>query len=113
MNKIKTCLIKNAEIELKKAGIEFETRNNGVHLMVFNSNRERYDFWPSTYKSMKTGGGQPVIHGGVSDLIKQIKTDNAKNNGIQLEKDIDDMTKEELKDTILILVDRLNKHHEK
>jgi hypothetical protein len=49
--------------------IDYESKNNGLHLIVFNEN-EIIDFWPSTGKFIPRKG---KAGRGVFNLIKRIK----------------------------------------
>lgn len=54
---------------LDKVGIYYESKNNGIHLIVYNKN-ELIDFWPSTGKWIPRGG---TANRGIFELIKLIK----------------------------------------
>jgi hypothetical protein len=56
---------------LKEVGVQFRSRNNGVHLMILDGDRTIYDFWPSTGKYIKRSTQR---HGrGVFKLIGELK----------------------------------------
>lgn len=58
---------------LKSLGIEFESKNNGVHLIV-SHNGLIADFWPSTGKySLRDGRYKRGVKSLVSDLGVKIK----------------------------------------
>lgn len=57
---------KSAEI-LRLRGINFKSKNNGVHLVVYGL-REVIDFWPGTGKYVVRGSG--VTGRGVRNLLK-------------------------------------------
>lgn len=96
MNQRKEELKKTAADELQKAGICFKLLNNGNHFRVSGSIGERYDFWPSTSKFMKTGTCH-VVRGDVKDLIEIIKMSEAKAESVHLEKDLETMATEKRK----------------
>ena len=54
---------------LKSAGISFESKNVGVHLVV-NANGHTFDFWPGTGLWIMRGSTQR--HRGVFSLIKAV-----------------------------------------
>ena len=54
---------------LDKVGIDYESKNNDIHLIVCNKD-ELIDFWPSTGKWIPRGG---TANRGVLELIKLIK----------------------------------------
>lgn len=55
---------------LKEEGIEFESKNNGVHLVIHHMGQV-WDFWPSTGKFGKRGSG----HYGrdVKNLLRELR----------------------------------------
>ena len=56
----------SAEI-LRAAGIPFESKNSGAHLIVAG----RYDFWPGT--GLWVARGERTKHRGVRKLIARLK----------------------------------------
>lgn len=60
---------------LTAAGISFESRNNGAHLIV----AKRYDFWPGTGLWMVRG--EKTKQRGVSKLIERVLSANGDRNG--------------------------------
>ena len=50
--------------------IDFESKNNGVHLIVIDFNGNLIDFWPSTCKWIVRNG---KTSRGVQNLIRHIK----------------------------------------
>ena len=55
---------------LKLEGIDFESKNNGVHLIVTDFNGNLIDFWPSTGKWIVRNG---KTSRGIQNLIRYIK----------------------------------------
>jgi hypothetical protein len=55
---------------LRKAGVEFESKNRGAHLIVRHRDMI-VDFWPGTGKWIPRGGGIPKR--GVHGLLKYLK----------------------------------------
>ena len=55
---------------LKLAGIDFESKNNGVHLIVTDFKGNLIDFWPSTGKWIVRKG---KTSRGIQNLIRYIK----------------------------------------
>lgn len=54
---------------LQKEGIEFESRNDGAHLIIHHAKLGHINFWPGTGKfQTATGAGR-----GVFKLIKLVK----------------------------------------
>ena len=56
---------------LAEAGMAFESKNNGAHLVV----EGRYDFWPGT--GLWMARGEKTKRRGVKNLIQRIKCDTA------------------------------------
>lgn len=56
---------------LKAAGIEFEEKNGGAHLVV-KHNGHTVDFWPGTGKWITRGGGFTIKGRGAKKLIQHI-----------------------------------------
>lgn len=61
-------LVSSTQI-LADEGIQFESKNNGVHLVV-NHNGKIADFWPSTGKFNIRG--EAGYHRGVKNLLKKL-----------------------------------------
>lgn len=60
---------------LRRAGIGFETKNDGAHLIVRTAGGHIVDFWPGTGLWIMRGSTQR--HGGVRSLIKFCKPNEA------------------------------------
>lgn len=54
---------------LDKRGVDYESKNNGIHLIVFNGD-ETIDFYPSTGKWIPRGG---KAQRGVMNLLKRME----------------------------------------
>jgi hypothetical protein len=62
---------------LKAAGIEFEEKNGGAHLVV-RHNGHTVDFWPGTGKWITRGGRFTVKSRGVKKLIEHVQSEENK-----------------------------------
>ena len=54
---------------LDKLSIDYQSKNNGIHLIVVGNN-ELIDFWPTTGKFIPRGG---IADRGVLNLIKRVR----------------------------------------
>lgn len=106
-------VIKNTKDVLLENNIAFEVKNNGFHFIIRTENN-RYDYWPTSQKYMVNSNFK-IKHGGLTALIEEIKAEiiPAKDKMDIFEIDIDDMSVDKLKETIIFLCDELNKLTEK
>jgi len=96
---------------LLENNIPFEIKNNGYHIII-RTGSHRYDFWPTSGKWMIDSDFK-VKTGGLNKLLEKIFKSPVKNDDPLdkiFSKDIDDMTTGELKDTITLLCDFINKN---
>lgn len=72
----KTHVIMNAEYALYKAGLQWITNNNGVHLQIFKAGKRAADLWPTTGKwSIPSLSGNRALCRkgfGVEQMIKEL-----------------------------------------
>ena len=110
-------LMKNKKIPLEKAmetakevflenNIAFEIKNNGYHFVIRTENN-RYDFWPTSGKFMVNSSGKSV-QGGLTKLVSEIIKSRKSFEDTIFEKDIEEMTREELISTIEVLCKKIN-----
>lgn len=99
--------IKNALDSLIKNRVDFYTKTDGVHIIITADLGRRIDYWPSTGKYMVNN---VVKTCSVSEIVKLSKS-NTEDTKIEtlLQKDVNEMTNAELKETIIILCEVLNR----
>lgn len=105
-------IIESAKKFLTENGFKFNVKNKGFHFQVFTGNgEETCDFWPTGNK----GSGKfmfrdkPVEIGNVIILLQKIKSSKIESSGVLFEKDILEMSVDELRSTIYMLCEKLNK----
>jgi len=97
---------------LRENNIAFEVKNKGYHISI-RTDKNRYDYWPTTGKWMKNSDFK-IQTGGITQLVEEILEEKKLHQDDIVDrifsKDIEVMDTEELKETIYLLCDYISKN---